>query len=113
RHFARAIQRSLGDPGDPNRTPGATRDLFRVAPKHGPGSEAHGPDSQQANLEGLHFRAVHLSEHQTPSSRNICRIPLIACRVRGSFSIIANRTYGSPNSPKPIPGDTETFARAS
>ena len=40
-------------------------------------------------------------------------MPRTACRVRASFSIIAKRTYSSPNSPKPMPGDTDTFACAS
>ncbi len=40
-------------------------------------------------------------------------MPRTACRVRFSFSIIAKRTYSSPYSPKPMPGDTETFAFAS
>ena len=34
----------------------------------------------------------------------------IAWRVRASFSIIAKRTWPSPNSPKPTPADTDTFA---
>ncbi|CFP66634.1 Uncharacterised protein [Bordetella pertussis] len=37
-------------------------------------------------------------------------MPRTACRVRCSFSIRAKRTYSSPYSPKPIPGDTATFA---
>ena len=37
-------------------------------------------------------------------------MPRMAWRVRASFSISAKRTKPSPNSPKPMPGDTETFA---
>ena len=40
-------------------------------------------------------------------------MPRIAWRVRASFSIIAKRTCASPYSPKPMPGDTDTFAFAS
>ena len=54
-----------------------------------------------------------LDHYAAPSSRNICLMPRMACRVRGSFSIRAKRTCPSPNSPNPMPGDTDTLACAS
>src|SRR5262249_50739290 len=46
----------------------------------------------------------------SPSLRNISLIPRTACRVRASFSMSAMRTWSSPYSPKPTPGETATFA---
>src|SRR5688572_26603765 len=40
-------------------------------------------------------------------------MPRIAWRVRCSFSISAKRTWSSPYSPKPAPGDTATLASSS
>jgi len=48
-----------------------------------------------------------------PSARNIWRIPRMAWRIRSWFSIKAKRTWSSPYSPKPIPGETQTLASAS
>ena len=111
--LARALDRALGDPGDPDRPPRAPRDLLLVAAQHGPQAGAHGADAEEAHFQRFH-RLRHPSStirrrdapHRpacttsasradslpTPSSRNICLIPRIACRVRDSFSIIAKRT---------------------
>jgi hypothetical protein len=48
-----------------------------------------------------------------PSSRNMRLMLRRACRVRCSFSIRPKRTWPSPYSPKPIPGDTATLASRS
>src|SRR5581483_4567697 len=48
-----------------------------------------------------------------PSRRNISLMPRTAWRMRASFSMSANRTWSSPYSPKPTPGDTATLASAS
>ncbi len=42
-----------------------------------------------------------------------CRMPLAACWILCSFSTRAKRTYPSPNSPNPTPGETATFASLS
>ncbi|SDY48572.1 hypothetical protein SAMN04515617_11529 [Collimonas sp. OK242] len=46
-------------------------------------------------------------------SRSMVLMPRIAWRIRASFSINANRTYSSPYSPKPMPGETHTLAFSS
>src|SRR5213593_3291029 len=45
-----------------------------------------------------------------PESLSAFLMPRIACRVRCSFSTRPKRTYSSPYSPNPRPGDTATFA---
>lgn len=44
---------------------------------------------------------------------NMLLMPRTAWRMRDSFSIRAKRTYSSPYSPKPIPGETQTLACSS
>src|SRR5262252_7732538 len=56
---------------------------------------------------------LHDPDHSRPSLRNISLIPRTACRVRASFSISAMRTWSSPYSPKPTPGETATRASLS
>src|SRR5439155_13281518 len=102
--LAGAVERARCDPGDADGSPGAPCDLLLVAKKHVEHALADGAEAEQSDLQCFH--------RSTPSSRNICLIPLIACLVRASFSIIAKRTWPSPNSPKPMPGETDTFALA-
>src|SRR5439155_15845218 len=49
-------------------------------------------------------------KHQSNSLPNARLILRTACFVRCSFSINAKRTNSSPNWPKPMPGETATFA---
>src|SRR5207244_12394916 len=49
----------------------------------------------------------------TSPAASAFRMPRTAWRVRCSFSISAKRTYWSPYSPKPMPGETATFASRS
>src|SRR6185503_78758 len=51
--------------------------------------------------------------HFAPSRRNISLMPRTAWRSRLSFSIRAKRTWSSPKSPKPTPGETATLASRS
>ena len=44
---------------------------------------------------------------------NMVLMPRMAWRMRDSFSIRAKRTYSSPYSPKPMPGETQTLACSS
>src|SRR5262249_18935316 len=88
---------------------------------------ADGPEADEADADGLlphdpSFRVRRAAVVQrTPAARatvrgaapSARRMPRIACRVRCSFSIKAKRTQRSPYSPKPIPGDTATFASRS
>src|SRR5512137_691824 len=64
------------------------------------------PNRAESNEANPHTR-LHSS---APSSLRDLRIPRTACLVRCSFSTSANRTYSSPPSPNPIPGETATFA---
>ena len=59
--------------------------------------------------------ALHPRTHTRAATgfASICLIPLSACRVRSSFSIRAKRTWWSPCSPNPMPGDTATLASLS
>ena len=67
------------------------------------------PNRSEPNDADAHTRH-HGSE---PSSFRVFRMPRTACLVRCSFSTRPNRTYSSPPSPNPIPGDTATFASRS
>jgi len=58
---------------------------------------AHGAESDKPYLDLLHFCSSFL-------------IPRTACLMRCSFSTRARRTYPSPHSPKPMPGETATLA---
>src|SRR5688500_13393757 len=48
-----------------------------------------------------------------PSSFKVFLMPRTACLVRCSFSTSAKRTYSSPPSPNPMPGETATLASRS
>src|SRR5450631_485451 len=105
----RALARARRDPVDANGPPRTARDFFGIAMEHIPRAAPDRAHAEQADAHRLHGTLRHYSR---PSSRNICLTPRIACRVRDSFSIIAKRTCPSPNSPKPMPGDTDTLALA-
>ena len=115
RQLARALDRALGDPGDPDRPPRAPRDLALrcgAAPSTGPVPTVPTPrrptssgfidgvmrDARSTQAAGraasTGFADVGRPRRLAamPSSRNICLMPRIACRVRDSFSIIAKRT---------------------
>ena len=81
---ARLLERALPDPRDPDRPPGAARDLLLVPPEHLPRAEPDGAEPEEAHLQRFH--------RGNPFSRNICLMPRTACRVRFSFSIMAKRT---------------------
>ena len=81
--LARALLCDIGDPSDADRAPRAPGDLFLVPAEHCPGAQAYRADAEESDLQRL---------HSNPSSRNICLMPRIACRVLGSFSIMAKRT---------------------
>ncbi len=78
-----------GDVRDPDRTPGAARDLLGIAVEDRPGAAPDRAQAEQPHAHRLHRRVRH---YASPSSRNICLMPRMACRVRGSFSISAKRT---------------------
>ena len=67
-----------------------------------------------ASTNAAHKSALKLAgAYSCPSLLNMSRRPRIACLMRGSFSISEKRTWSSPYSPKPIPGDTATLASLS
>src|SRR5690606_20157728 len=90
---------------DLDAPPRPAGNLFSVIPQYLPGAAAYNTQPQQTYLDGS-------SHFPTPSLRNISLMPRTAWRVRCSFSISAKRTYSSPYSPKPTPGDTATLASA-
>ena len=112
RQLAGAGQRLFRDPRDADRPTRAARDFLFVAAEHGPGAEPDRAEPEEADLQRFHLRVRHRRLYPIPSSRNICLMPRTACRVRSLFSISAKRTWPSPYSPKPMPGDTETLARS-
>ncbi len=59
RRLARAVERALGDPGDPDRPSGAARDLLLVPPQHRPRAQPDRAQSEQADLQRLHLRSRH------------------------------------------------------
>ena len=71
------------------------------------------------NLHDFNSKKLALTLHTHTHTRtatgfaSICLIPRSACRVRSSFSISAKRTWWSPCSPNPMPGDTATLASVS
>ena len=85
--------------------PGAPFDLVTVAREHPEGAPAHGTDAQQTYVDRFH--------QSSPSLRNISFTPRVAWRMRDSFSISASRTWSSPYSPKPMPGDAASLASSS
>ncbi len=107
---ARLLRCARGDLRDADRAPGPARDLLGVALQNRPRAATDRAQPEHAHAHRLHREPSH---YANPSSRNICLMPRMAWRVRGSFSIMAKRTCPSPNSPKPTPGDTDTLALAS
>ena len=75
RAVSRAIERARGDPGDADRPSRAARDLLFVAAEHVEHTLADGAEADQPHLQRLHCGVGH---YRSPSSRNICLIPLIA-----------------------------------
>src|SRR5690606_32798274 len=107
----------------PARAPG---DFLAVARKHRQRAAADRAEPQQTDANRLRGdvarrkigrRAVHallrLASTSTRSRRKSSRSERIAWRVRCSFSMSEKRTYSSPYSPKPMPGETATLASAS
>src|SRR5690606_24595767 len=91
--------------GDFDAPPGAAGDLAAVLGQDRPDPAADDTQPEQTNTDRFHL--------SSPSLRNMSLMPRTAWRVRCSFSIRAKRTYSSPYSPKPMPGDTATLASAS
>ena len=71
----------------------------------------HGADS--ADYRALPLPGPAPPQPTTPSALNMALMPRTAWRIRASFSISAKRTWSSPWSPKPMPGDTLSLALAS
>ena len=66
--------------------------------------------------EALEWLRTHLPDRDSwhvHASTRTTLMPRTACLVRCSFSTSPNRTYSSPPSPNPIPGETATFASRS
>src|SRR5690606_23812295 len=119
----------VGDLNDLDRAAGTAPDLVLGAAQHVEGAAAHRADAEQpvahraqplggrrlprgshAFLSGCR---AHAAIRMRPSLRNISLMPRTAWRMRCSFSISAKRTWSSPYSPKPMPGETATFASTS
>mmetsp|Transcript_2838 Transcript_2838/g.7331 ORF Transcript_2838/g.7331 Transcript_2838/m.7331 type:complete len:289 (+) Transcript_2838:212-1078(+) len=88
---------------------GRQTEVGQRQPEHGH-EVAQGVDQGAVEVEDDGLRVRHLS---TPSALNIALMPRTAWRMRLSFSISAKRTWPSPWSPKPMPGDTQTLAFSS
>src|SRR5690606_7668987 len=69
--------------------------------------ESERPASREVDRAQRFGGGFHFSR---PSLRTMSLMPRTAWRVRCSFSIRAKRTYSSPYSPKPMPGETATLA---
>jgi len=92
RGLARAVDRLVRDPRDPDRPARTAGDLLLVSPQHRPRAETDGSDPEQAHLQRLQRSVAHAVPCSSPSLRNMSLMPRTACRVRFSFSIIAKRT---------------------
>ncbi len=109
--------------GDSDSAAGTAGDLRGVARQHVDRAAADRTQPQQPDIDRFHgiillnsifqIRSVQPTAFSRPSLRNMSRMPRTAWRVRCSFSISPKRTWSSPYSPKPIPGDTATLASAS
>src|SRR5690606_37402842 len=94
-----------GHGSDLDAAPRPPGDLAAVLGQHRPDTAAYDAQTPQTYTDRFHF--------SSPSLRNMSLMPRTAWRVRCSFSMRAKRTYSSPYSPKPTPGDTATLASAS
>src|SRR5262249_19426557 len=91
---ARSREVLIGDQLYGNGASGAPRDFLLVALEDGESTPSHRADTEQSHIDRPERGAFLL--HSKPSFLNISLIPLIACRVRASFSIKAKGTCRSP-----------------
>src|SRR5690606_28479244 len=124
-----ALDVDVGDSRDHDAAATATGDLFAIAGEDVEGAPANRADAQQAHPDRTEFFQVplHITARMRagfpapqaargftrPSRRKVSRMPRTAWRIRCSFSIRAKRTWVSPYSPKPMPGETATLASSS
>src|SRR5690606_32308663 len=103
---------ALADAGYGDAAARTAGDFFCVAFQNLVGTATDDAKAQEANAKRFDLFG-HAALLSSPSLRNICLMPRTACRIRASFSMRANRTWSSPYSPKPMPGETATLASSS
>jgi hypothetical protein len=102
-HAAVPLRVGVRDADQLHGNPHALAKLLRVLEQQLHRARAHGPEADHPDADLLQ-RLAHLALPRA-GDWSIVFTPRIAWRIRCSFSHRANRTYPSPSSPKPTPGN--------